>query len=464
MRYHGNYCGPNWSNGKIQPSVVGDLPPIDEFDDTCRTHDAAYANNSDLANADLDFFYANIGKGVKRSAAAVAVGFQGGIRAIDKHISQVYQSKNKMTKPNLRGSGSKTVNEKSAINGSGNINVAKQSRIPNGLTEVSVPASFGTVVRGVRATQSSKTSTGIIIDTTVCIGRPGATQQNARPELVALQYLSPVQVGNDEIQNMTRVYQHFRILSADIYFRALQGTSTGGEVMIVADDDPNYRPIDTTTNSTFYQRALGTSNSVLTPIWMSTSMPLPVDKGWKVCDNSNSSTLEDFCSGVVYIYSDANTALIGYLVVRMKVEFEGFRFNSRNLISGSFLGMGLKLVVTFVNPVLNAPLIGTAAGLTIGDIYTLVLTSTGSTQNYGTLANQMTLSSGGGSTAVAIDGSFVVYARATSTTQFGMWSTFDAACGSDNSDQYLAGSTSALTNSYPLCIVAQVRNSTQPTL
>lgn len=40
MKY-GNYCGPYWSNGRIQRSVVGDLLPVDEFDETCRDHDAS---------------------------------------------------------------------------------------------------------------------------------------------------------------------------------------------------------------------------------------------------------------------------------------------------------------------------------------------------------------------------------------------------------------------------------------
>lgn len=79
MRYHGNYCGPNWSAGKRQPSVKYGKGPkaIDDFDETCRIHDSAYAANKDLKSADSRFFRQNFGKGLKRSLAAIAVGAQG---------------------------------------------------------------------------------------------------------------------------------------------------------------------------------------------------------------------------------------------------------------------------------------------------------------------------------------------------------------------------------------------------
>ena len=100
MKYHGNYCGPNWSAGKHQGSVVSDVPAVDEFDETCKRHDAAYATNADLLSADINFALENFGKGVKRTIAAAAVGGQAAVRAIDKFIPKIYQSE-KMT---LRGS------------------------------------------------------------------------------------------------------------------------------------------------------------------------------------------------------------------------------------------------------------------------------------------------------------------------------------------------------------------------
>lgn len=84
FRYHGNYCGPNWSAGKYQGSVAGSsVPAVDEFDQTCLEHDASYFYGKGLKEADYKFFKQNIGRGVKRSIAALAVGLQGYLRKED---------------------------------------------------------------------------------------------------------------------------------------------------------------------------------------------------------------------------------------------------------------------------------------------------------------------------------------------------------------------------------------------
>jgi len=76
--HYGNYVGANWSDGKRQASVAkGKTRAIDEFDSSAQVHDRAYALNRDLKKADYAFYKANIGKGVVRSAAAIAVGTQG---------------------------------------------------------------------------------------------------------------------------------------------------------------------------------------------------------------------------------------------------------------------------------------------------------------------------------------------------------------------------------------------------
>lgn len=101
MKYHGNYCGPNWSAGKYQSSVVDwEVPAVDEFDETCRIHDGAYANRADLRAADLEFARANLSLNPKRLGAALLVGAQGLSRSRDinksKHPTQTNTTNNKM--------------------------------------------------------------------------------------------------------------------------------------------------------------------------------------------------------------------------------------------------------------------------------------------------------------------------------------------------------------------------------
>jgi len=74
MRIHGNYCGPNWSAGREQSSVESSVPAVDDFDSTCKEHDAAYAIRKNMTQADNNFFHQNFGKGLVRTGAAIAVG------------------------------------------------------------------------------------------------------------------------------------------------------------------------------------------------------------------------------------------------------------------------------------------------------------------------------------------------------------------------------------------------------
>jgi len=68
MDFSTNYCGPYWSDGEFQSSVVGNEPGVDDLDEACRAHDAAYATSSsllDLEAADNKFYNDTKELGVK---------------------------------------------------------------------------------------------------------------------------------------------------------------------------------------------------------------------------------------------------------------------------------------------------------------------------------------------------------------------------------------------------------------
>lgn len=455
MKYHGKYCGPNWSAGKYQPSVIDDtVPPDDEFDRTCMEHDAEYAtrkNNNELARADLQFARKNFLKGPKRTIAAIAVGTQGVMRKLGELAPNILIPN--MSKNNLRGSAQRKAAMRK-ING-------KTGPMAN--NTVSVPAVIGTAMTGSIAASRKLRDGSMAMSTRVCLGRPPGTSQATIPELLAFQYLHPVVMGNDEVQNMTRVYEKFRITKAHLTFRAFQSTGIGGEVIMVANKDPNYRPIDTTTNSSFYQRALATQYSSLAPVWMCNDMELPVDTTWKLCDNSNSTTLEEFSSGVVYILADGTTSTPGYFFVDVEIEFSGLRFNARNLISGSYLGLAAKVNASFVNPVIGAPASAAIATVTAGDIYAIILSTTSAVFGAGTASTLFTLSTGAGSVPYTVRGCTLVYGRAISATNVYLYTTYDAAVGGDAADALLYGVTVVATTTL-VAAVTQLRNSTQPSL
>jgi len=83
FKFHGNYCGPGWNQGKWQTSKkrkIGAVEPIDELDAICAEHDDAYANGRDLKQADYRFFKKAKKLGLQGKLAAVGVGVQGLMR------------------------------------------------------------------------------------------------------------------------------------------------------------------------------------------------------------------------------------------------------------------------------------------------------------------------------------------------------------------------------------------------
>jgi len=327
---------------------------------------------------------------------------------------------------------------------------------------VSAPAAVGSVLRGMRAQTKKKSDSSISLSTSVCVGRPVGAAQVVNPELIAVGYVTPLLVGNDEIQNMARVYQHYRVTKASIEFRSFQGTSAGGEVIIIANDDPNYRPIDPASNS-FYQRAISTDQVLLTPTWMSAGMDMRVDSGWKVCDNANSGTLEEFASGVFYIYQDGSAVTPGYFILNYDIEFEGLRFNSRQLISGSLQGLSIRKTFQFNTLVLGAPATASGTGLTAGDVYSFILNGSATYPLGVTATNLFVIATSAGTTPFTVTGSTALYARASSTTDVTLHTTYDSAVGGDGSDKLLYGVTNAGVPAF-FVIIGQLRNSTQPSL
>lgn len=90
IKYHGNYCGPGWSAGKYQNSVIDkSVKPVDKLDALCMKHDAAYAKaqqfedrgKSKYANvlrnrADKEFSDGSHNLGIKASLASGLISAQ----------------------------------------------------------------------------------------------------------------------------------------------------------------------------------------------------------------------------------------------------------------------------------------------------------------------------------------------------------------------------------------------------
>lgn len=497
MRYHGNYCGPGWSAGKYQSSVVSSVPAVDEFDDTCKEHDASYAMDDDLLWADLKFAGKNlVSLRPKRMLAGALVGVQGVGRSVDRLFQPKQSTKASMTN-NLRqainnGTCPRNVTRGAATRGGKPTQLmgksAQQKRShANGLEQVTEVLSFRKIGGGTtrvtaplgisqqfRPAPAIKTQVGdgVRIKTTVMAGRATAATQSAVPEITFSFPITPLATNNAEIQQLCQLYEQFRFNSITIRFHPYQGTNSGGEVMLVVHE----RAIDILPNadsSTFYSRCLTGHNTALTPLWCPIALTPTIDTSWKVVDSYNTGTLEECTSGFIYMLTDGTTAIPGYLALDIDMQFATMKYNPRSVVSGSYQGPSLGFTATLTTAAsaagTNFLMTVATAAFTPGDIYHTTFLAQGSTPPTGTtFANLLQISNGSGTaTPYTLRSNSTLFARALTATTIQLYYTWAAAnqgtsAVTDADDMQIATTTSAV-GSFRNVRFTQLKNATAPT-
>jgi len=313
MRFHGNYCGQNWSAGKVQTSVVSDVPAIDDFDETCKQHDAAYATNRDLLDADLKFASANIGRGAKRSVAALAVGGQAAIRALDKFYPTIYKTKEEMTK-NLRGSKPKTNGGKTPSR------ATAQQKNKNRITSREVPAATGYQMSQFNA-NVRRTGT-----TTVVVGREyGATVSVANSSTFGVSGMVPVSPAffqSATLGTHAKCNELFRFKKVTVHYVPAVPTSTQGQILLLSSKCIN-EPFINSAASSFLARGMSQSNAVLTPIWQTCTTTIGCDSAWRNVDCFTDEDLNDNILEEVQVYGWSDfSGTAGSIIIDYECEFK----------------------------------------------------------------------------------------------------------------------------------------------
>lgn len=308
MRFHGNYCGPYWSAGQHQPSVLSNVPSLDEFDETCKQHDAAYATNGDLAQADFKFARENIGMGAKRTAAGLAVGFQGILRSMtttrqnNKNENNNNKDKN-MVKKTLRGAAqpkaAKTLIQKSSSRND---------------TVSAAPVAYSTKRTGTAA-KMQPIKDGVIITHRSLLGQV----VNNLPYTVTSY---PINVGMSEtfpwLSRLARRYEKYVVRKLRFEYRSVCSTSTSGVIMMSFDRDAaDPAPV------TKVDQAQTIPNSEANA-WMNNDLVIPVDAIERFCrfgDLADNLDIKTYDMGTLFVSSlYGSNAVGGELYVEYTVE------------------------------------------------------------------------------------------------------------------------------------------------
>jgi len=349
---YGNFCGPYWSDGKWQESVIPTVPADDRLDETCRVHDEVYARRGDLREADFNFFRSNFGMGLAATMFAVPVGIQGLFRARDfesqtptttqdtpSHTRQkMAPSKQRV---NLRGSLPKNNN-----NNNNNNNKGKMSQPLNGMdiTRSMPPTSIGTTIRATRmkmtrSTESARLHGRDFIGTVECNGV--ATFGLGKSAL-----LSPAYFQSTVLGNLARSFEKYRWNRLRICYVPKVATTAVGQVVLCSQRSVS-EPCLAGEAGTFLPRAMSQGNAVFSPLWTPSCIDIDCPDEWHLVDPTIHVDIDDSIHEELQVYTQSSIAgQVGYLFAEYDVEFKEPIYQPHSTAIPLFTGPGLRATLT----------------------------------------------------------------------------------------------------------------------
>jgi len=312
MRYHGNYCGPNWSAGKRQSSVVSDLPALDEFDESCKVHDAAYAENRPLKAADYAFAADNLMTlHPKRWIAGGLVGIQGFMRPLDRINTT---TTNTITYNMSLRNGTATKRNPSLRTAKPSAS-SKQNQTQRGNDIVRMaPVAVSTRRTGASASIKPHGS-GVVITHRTFLG---AMTNHAAFTPTGFPLNPGMSSTFPWLGSVASRYDKYRFTKLRFEYRSVVSTGTNGVAMMSFD----YNAADALPSSKLIQ-AQTIPNSE-NNVWMGNDLVIPCDNTWRfvrqgvVPGDIKTYDFGTMCLSTVY----GNNAVGGELYVEYTVELE----------------------------------------------------------------------------------------------------------------------------------------------
>lgn len=215
FRYHGQFCGPGWSDGQYKADAAGFSTPISYFDACCKDHDRELDEGSKTRHqADVDFAKCAISAG--RIDEAVAVYYYG-----------LLAPETKMTKNKSKKQQSKS----KAL-----VVIPKPPRMRQGGNDsmLAAPVSIATRRTGMSASVANL-SDGIVRIKHRAFIKPITSFSSFTAEKLSC---NPGLSGSFPwLSKLARKYDMYRFLNLKYSYRSVTATSTPGVVMLSFDYD-----------------------------------------------------------------------------------------------------------------------------------------------------------------------------------------------------------------------------------
>lgn len=237
MKYHGKYCGPNWSNGKHQLSVAYGDEATDALDQLCKEHDAVYATSTDTARlqeADFAFAVKAMKLGWPKSLlAGIAVGGQGVLRALDKIYQQTMVSQAQKAHTTFVKNAAAYEKAQKALSLRGPPPSLKGGTTTQSTTK-NIPAAYSITSRTAKPTSNGMKGGGVVLSHRGLVSSfTGSTTFGA----VNFQVNPGLGGVFPWCSQLARSYDKYRFRKLKFEFRSVVPTTTAGVVMMSFDYD-----------------------------------------------------------------------------------------------------------------------------------------------------------------------------------------------------------------------------------
>lgn len=343
------FCGPYWSDGQWQSSVVGSLDPENDLDAVCRDHDYYYATDGDLLAADMEFVRRASTMGPLGVAMAVPVGIQAVTRAADKAIRNFANTKPTMTKTKTQKARLRGAQQTNSQGGSGRLTTPKRNDSVR-----AAPVAYATKRTGAKPKMTTRPDGTVTVSHRSFLA-PILNTINFETVQVAC---NPGLVGSFPwLSGLAARYEQYRFLRLRYEYRSVVASATNGVVMMsfdydAADDAPSSKAVQAQT----------VPNSEAN-VWMNNELQVPVDGAWRFVRQSTLASnldVKTYDMGNLWlstIYGDGNVG--GELYVEFTVELKkpsaGFTPSGRfqcettaftapiNLTNATITGVGFPL-------------------------------------------------------------------------------------------------------------------------
>lgn len=361
IKIRGNYCGPNWNNGRAQASQLDpSAQPIDEFDKTCLAHDNSYAHDSDLDLADFKFWRDNtrieyLFADPIRYLSGIAVGLQGAARLTGIMSKGNNSKKSPNTSPKKGNNGSKpaqTPKKPSRSARRRQRNKARNGR-PSANHEVVVPIARGVVQSRPKFSIIEKNGRRFVRGVEL-ITRLQAPANTLYGDTLASWKLAPAAFAGTMLYAEGMFFEKFRFHKVSLVFKPEVSASTNGQILLYWDPDPT----DIQANgNTGYSDGVSTDYHIETKIWEDIALLVDPTKEYPQPLFINPDVADERFNnqGALYIKSGSDFASLtslGKIELHYICEFTGRMNQIGNIAQGGLVRSATNTgAKPFLNPV-----------------------------------------------------------------------------------------------------------------